>query len=135
MTVRMASRFLIAAGLSAGLSGCDSETVACTANIETITATVVNQVGGTLAGLEVTDTVRRTGTVLTLTQPPLEDLPSEGATVMVFSDELQQNIRPGGEDVAVVVSAGGHWGSGLFRFGTNGCHVQKISGPDQLIVS
>jgi hypothetical protein len=136
MTMRVVSRILIATGVSAGLSGCGSDKlVACAEDIETITATVVNQVGQPLAGLEVTATVRRTGTVLTLTQSPVQELPSAGGSVMVFSDEFQRNIRPGGEDVSVVVTAGGHSGSGLFRFGSNGCHVQKLSGPDSLTVS
>jgi hypothetical protein len=133
--LRTTRLILITTGLGVSLSGCGPEMLACTQNIEAISATIVNQVGQTLPGLEVTDTVRRTGTVLTMTEPPLQDLPSEGATVMVFSDDFQKNIRPGGEDVAVMISAGGHSVSSLFRFGSDGCHVQKLAGPDSLIVS
>jgi hypothetical protein len=53
----------------------------------------------------------------------------------VYSDDFLHEVRPGGDDVTVVVSAGGHSNSGVFRFGSNGCHVEKIAGPDSLIIS
>jgi hypothetical protein len=123
-------------GFFPGLSACDStQPIACTEDIVALTVTVVNGVGQPLAGLSVTDTVHRTGAVLDLTaaaQPV--DLPADGGPAIVFSDEFRSAVLPSGDQVAVVVSAGGQVANGTYRFGVNGCHVQKLAGPDSLLL-
>ena len=53
----------------------------------------------------------------------------------MFSDHFIEAVRRGGDEVALVVLAGGHAASGWYRFGSDGCHVQKIADPDSLVMS
>jgi hypothetical protein len=126
-------RIFMAIGLSVSLTGCGSEQLMGCAGLQAITATVVNPVGQPLDALQVTDTIRRTGAVLPVSSSG--GLPAEASSVLIFSDDFKESIRRGGDEVVVVVSAGGHSAAGLYRFGSDGCHVQKLSGPDSLTVS
>jgi hypothetical protein len=129
----MYGRIMAALGLAVSVSDCNSDILICSADAEAIQITIVNQIGQPLDGLQVVDTVRRTGRVLAL--PPAAaplGVPAEGGPTAVFTDDFLHDVRPGGDDVVVVVSAGGHSTSGTFRFGSNGCHVEKLSGPDSL---
>jgi hypothetical protein len=129
-------RIFIAIGVGVGLTACSSsqEPVICAQNPQGITATVVNLVGQPLDGVQVTDTVRRTGAVL-LVVDQTGSLPASGGAIPVFTNAFLQDIRPEGDEVVVVVSAGGHSGTGLFRFVPKKCEVQKLVGPDTLTVS
>jgi len=129
-------RIFIAIGASVGLTGCSSseEPVICAQDLQAITATVVNQVGQPLDGIQVTDTVRRTGAVL-LVVDQTGSLPASGGVIPVFTNAFLRDVRPEGDEVVVVVSAGGHSGTGLFRFAPRRCEVQKLAGPDSLTVS
>lgn len=52
--------------------------------------------------------------------------------VELISDAFRNAIAPDGDDV-VVVRAGDRTGSGRYRFGGI-CHVEKLAGPDTLVV-
>jgi hypothetical protein len=66
---------------------------------------------------------------------PSGDLRIEGpTTVIIFSDASKDAIHPTGDAVAVTVTAGNHSASARYEFGTDGCHVQKLGGPDTLEV-
>ncbi len=124
-------------GLTAALAGCGTDPGICLPNFEELHVAVVNATGQSLAGIGVTDTVLRSGAVLEVAAllPP-DNLPAEGLPgVVIFSDEFIGEILPLGDEVAVVLKAGGHQASGRYRFGSNGCHVHKIAGPDTLVVS
>jgi hypothetical protein len=124
-------RLLAAIGLCAAVSGCGTDALVCTAVFVAIPATVVNGAGQALSGVSVTDTVRRTGAVLNVTNG--SSSPSPG-TVIIFSDVFLSAITPLGDDVIVVATAGGHAGNATYRFGSDGCHVRKLAGPDTLVV-
>jgi hypothetical protein len=129
-------RIFAAVGVGIALNGCGTEPLICTAQLVGLSVAVINDVRQPLNGLSVTATVQRTGTVLDITSAsPPADLAPEGGHVIVFSDHFIEAVRRGGDDVAVVVLAGGHAASGLYRFGSDGCHVQKIAGPDSLVMS
>jgi hypothetical protein len=102
-----------------------------------LTAAVVNSAGQPLAGLSVTDTVLRTGAVLDVTASlPATSLPADGLrSLMIFNDSFIEAVLPAGDEVVVVVTAGGRSGTGRYSFGSDGCHVQKLAGPDSLVVS
>jgi hypothetical protein len=123
--------------LCVAMSGCSTEPVVCTDQLVALTATVVNSVGQPLAGLRISDTVVRTGAVLDVTAgaPPTDLLANGLPAAMIFSDAFIEAVLPTGDEVVVVVTAGGHSGSGRYHFGSDGCHVQKLAGPDTLVVS
>jgi len=132
----MSARILLALGLAGTLSQCNTDILFCTDELLAIHITIVNQVGQPLDGLQVADTVRRTGKVLDLSPAASRVVvPAEGGSAAVFSDDFLHEVRSGGDEVIVGVSAGGHSTSGVFRFGSKGCHVEKIAGPDSLIIS
>ena len=124
-------RPVLTLSLCAALSGCSTDPLVCTAVFATITASVVDGAGQPLSGVGVTDTVRRTGAVLDVTgsSPPIGL-----GTVAIFSDAFLQAVAPAGDEVIVVATAGGRSGSANYRFGSDGCHVRKLAGPDTLVV-
>ena len=115
-------------------TGCDTDPLVCTDELVAITATVVNRTAQAFPSLSVRDTVLRTETVLDITaEHPSVGLPADGVpALIIFSDAFKDAIRPTGEAVAVVVTAGDHSASARYEFGTDGCHVQKLAGPDTL---
>ena len=128
-------RFLATTALGVALGGCGTEPHVCTTDFVTLTTTVVNGTAQPLVGLSVTDTVLRSGAVLHVQPSSLADtVPAHGAgRVMLISDRFREAIATDGDDVIVVVSAGDHTGSGHYRFGGI-CHVEKLAGPDTLVV-
>jgi hypothetical protein len=122
--------------LAPAMTGCGTDPFVCSDELVALTAAVVHGTGQPLTGLSVTDTVLRTGAVLEVTAGlPPSDLPAAGLPVtMIFSDEFREAILAVGDEVIVVVTAGGHSGSGRYQFGSDGCHVQKLAGPDTLVV-
>jgi hypothetical protein len=129
-------RLVCLVSLASGVSGCGTDPVVCTDEFVVLTAAVANSTGQALAGLSIRDTVLRTRTVIDLTAAtPPADLPAQGLpAVPIFSDAFESAIHPAGEAVAVVVTAGDHSTSARFEFGSDGCHVQKLGGPDTLVV-
>lgn len=119
-------------GLGLSLIGCDTDPSVCTPSFETITATIVDGNGQIVTVVSVRDTVVRTGRILDVQQEPGAFDPG---TAIIFTDALIAVIRRGGDDVTTVVTADGLIGSGEYRFGSDGCHVRKLSGPDTLVVS
>ena len=131
-------RLISVLSLGAAMTGCGTDPlVLCSDQLVALTAAVVNDTGQPLTGLSVTDTVLRTGAVLEVTaDSPPSNLPAVGLpATMIFSDEFREAIHATGDEVVVVVSAEGHSGSGRYQFGSDGCHVQKLAGPDTLVVS
>jgi hypothetical protein len=97
---------------------------------------VANGTGEALTGLRVQDTILRTGRIIEVPAPgELGILPPEGRPmVAIFTDEFKHEVRLGGDQVAVVVSAGGRSTVARYEFGTDGCHVRKLAGPDTLVL-
>jgi hypothetical protein len=131
----MGYRLIYLVGLAVGVGGCGTDPVSCTDEFVAVTA-AVNGTGQALTDLRVHDTVIRTGAIIDITaQTPAGDLPAEGlATVPIFTDAFRNEIRPTGDAVSVVVSAGARSASARYEFGTDGCHVQKLEGPDTLVL-
>ena len=125
-------RRILMLGFCAALSGCGTSPSICTASFAMITASIVDGTGQALSGVSVTDTVRRTGAVLDVTQEPPPFAPG---TAVIFSDGFLSAIRPGGDEVTVVATAAGGVGSARYRLRSDGCRVRRLAGPDTLVVS
>lgn len=123
---------LIAAGLVASCStASDGGRTVCTALFAYVTATAVDASGQAVANLAIRDTVVRTGTGF--------DIPQDGflgaaGTIVVFSDSYAADVRESGDGVRVTGTAAGKSFSAMYQFGTDGCHVRKLAGPDTVIV-
>lgn len=130
------TRFFWVVSLAAGMSGCSSDPLVCTDEFVAIPVAVANRTTQSFPSLAVRDTVLRTRMVLDITaEHPTGSLPAGGiSTVIVFSDAFEDAVLPAGEPVAVAVLADDRSASALFEFGTDGCHVQKLAGPDTLEV-
>lgn len=129
-------RLIATALLGAALSGCSAEPLVCTADFAFLTATVVNGADQPITSPAVTDTILRTGAVLHVTAgSPAQTVPAHGAgSVTIFSDAFLNAVEPAGDDVSVVVATGSRAASARYRFGSDGCHVRKLAGPDTLVV-
>jgi hypothetical protein len=130
------ARLVWLTGLAAGASGCSTDPLVCTDEFVAVTAAIVNRTGQAFPSLAVRDTVLRMELVLDISaEHPPGALPTDGVpAAIIFSDAFKDAIRSTGEAVAVVVTAGGHSASARYEFGTDGCHVQKLAGPDTLVV-
>lgn len=130
------ARLIWIVSLAVGTSACGTDPLVCTDEFVAVPVAVANRTGEALASVSVRDTVLRTRMVLDITaEHPSGGVPAEGVSaVIVFSDAFEDAILPAGEPVAVAVTAGSHSASALFEFGTDGCHVRKLAGPDTLEV-
>jgi hypothetical protein len=120
-------------GLVVALIGCDTGPSVCTASFAMITATIVDGSGQAVSGVSVRDTVGRTGRILDVQQENLGTF--DPGIAIIFTDAFVSVIRRGGDNVTTVVTADGLIGSAEYRFGSDGCHVRKLGGPDTILVS
>jgi hypothetical protein len=127
---------LCLAGIVAFLGGCSTEEPrVCAQMLELTTANVANRTGQPLTGLSVTDTVHRTGAVLHVLAGSADTLPVDSTRVVpIFPDSLRGTLRMGGDDVMVVVTADGRLASSVYRLAFDGCFVQRLAGPDTLVI-
>jgi hypothetical protein len=128
---------LLMTSLCASLSGCSTEPRSCASVITAVTASIVNATSQPLSGLSVTDTVSRTGAVLQVSSgSPADTLSPNGVRRLpIFKDTFKEALAPAGDEVIVVVTADGRSAIGRYRFAFDGCFVQKLAGPDTLLVS
>ena len=116
--------------LSAAGCGAGSDVTVCTANFAYFGVTVVDASNQPVsASWVVSDTVRRTGRALSITQA--------GASTSypaIFSDNNLHDVSEGGDSVRVTgVGAGRSFGA-WYQFGSaGGCHIQRIAGPDTVV--
>ena len=112
------NRLNVLLGWIALVGGCDStDPHICAVPAAALTISVRNGTGQALGGLTVTDTVRRSGAVLNIVSAAMPDtLPVAGLDYLtVATNEMDPPFRPTGDDVAVVVAADGHVGTGVYR--------------------
>lgn len=124
---------VIATATALWLSGCDAvppNSCACTEEFRTFAIVVVNAAGAPVLGLTPTVTLVRTGEPITPPDPPY------AGHYAVFSDAELSLIQSSAEAVRFVVA--GNQGSGaaelLFSTTACRCHIQKVSGPDTLVL-
>ena len=101
----------------------------CTAIFSYQSALVVDATGApVVAAWVVTDTVLRTTKPLVIAQ---QGYPAGAATI--FSDNNLNDVRAAGDSVRVSGSGGGKTFSAMYQFGSDGCHIVRISGPDTVV--
>jgi hypothetical protein len=120
--------------LTLAVAGCHSngsENV-CTALYATIGVSVIDSAGlavGSLSGITVQDSILRTGQVITIAQL---GFPTTSATI--FTDGNIASVLPAGDSVVVVGTLGSRSFRSGYRFGSDGCHVSRIAGPDVVVL-
>jgi len=111
--------------------GSDGGGQACTDLFAFITATAINGSGQPVSNLAIRDSVIRTATGFDIGQ---EGILNTAGTIVVFSDNYLANVRESGDPVQVSGTGAGQVFAAGYQFGTDGCHVRKISGPDTVVV-
>jgi hypothetical protein len=84
-----------------------------------------------VSNLAIRDTVVRTGISFDVQQ--YASLNGVG-NITVFSDSDAGDVRESGDSVRVTGTGAGTGFSAMYQFGTDGCHVRKISGSDTVVV-
>ena len=125
-------RILIACALLAGCLPHDDDDFgdghACTDSFNTIEVNVVDNAGAPVDGLEAVTRFEDNGQELRLVQTF-----GSGSYAIVDDNQLP---RISGNGEAVRFDARGTRGAvaGQFLIGSDGCHVEKIDGPDELVL-
>ena len=124
-------RIVAAAVLS--LIGCaeaSSNSCACTEEFRTYVIVVVNAVGTPVANLTPSVTLVRTGQPITPLASPV------GGTYPAFSDAELPLVQSSGDLVRFEVASGQASGTADITFAATPCrcHIEKVSGPDTLVL-
>jgi len=124
------SPLLVVLVLLAGAAGCTDQMPGqvCTALFAYIQVAVQSKTGQPIQGLSISDSVLRTGAVFTV---PQSGVPNAPGSYVVLDDNFRNQLRTSGDSVRVTGYEGGEVFSTLYVFDVpDGCHVQKVSGPD-----
>jgi hypothetical protein len=131
---RRVARHALLGAVTTLLAGCSSSPTrprVCTAIYAYLTATPIDAQGAPVYGLAVRDSVPRTGTAFDEPQLTLFDT----SRVVIFSDGDQGKVSTTHTE-PVIVSGSGTAGTFTadYVFDATGCHVEKVSGPDTVVV-
>lgn len=118
-----------AATACGGASGSDIDGV-CTATFAMHTVRLEDGLGAPIVGASLTATLARTGEVL---QPTTLALMSEGVYVVVDDGSVRQ-IRAGGDRVNVRITTPSASRDVAYVFASDGCHVERVSGPTTVTI-
>ncbi len=109
----------------------------CTALYAYITTTAVDSAGQPVNDLAIRDSVLRTHQAFDITDQSLGI--STPGTYAIFSDSYLSAVRESGDAVQVTGNSestgpGPHpQFSTQYTFGSDGCHVKKLAGPDTVV--
>ncbi len=124
----------IGIGIAAlGLAACDtSNGVVCTLEFRALTVTLLDSAGQPVLDAATVTTLPRTGDTLAITWlgTPV------GGTYVYVDDGAINTIRELGDSLRVDVdrSAGTDFAIAYFVDVPSGCHVNKVTGPDTMVV-
>lgn len=120
-------------GVLAGalLNGCAVDPEVCDDSFAFVVAVAVDAGGSLVSGLVITDSVLRTGERFVVEQ--FNGFEPVGSYT-VFSDNFESKVREAGDAVRVTGTDGSRGFGATFVFGSDGCHIRKISGPDTVRV-
>jgi len=132
---RSALTAIAAALFATGAGGCDdaAETCACTEEFRAYLVTVLDDAMQPANGVTLTRTNLRTGSVL---EPTWLGMPAPGVYV-VADDGLAGEFSSTGDVVRVVFAQGGSAHTEDFEFAVPApcfCHVEKLAGPDTVVM-
>jgi len=129
-------RFSLAPGLTLlatlALLGCEQQSEAvCTAMFAVATVTVVDASSGPAAAATVTTTLVRTGETIT----PGTVMDFVTGVYPILDDGAIPRLHPAGDSIRVRAVQGNASAESGFRFEVpDGCHIQRVSGPDTLVL-
>lgn len=103
----------------------------CTASFAFVTAIAIDSAGAPVDGLVVSDSVLRTGMRFDIGQ--LNGVGTPG-TIVIWDDTHLTSVRRSGDSVRVTGAATARGFLATWQFGSDGCHVRKLSGPDTVVV-
>jgi hypothetical protein len=109
------------------LASCTYAT-ACTANFSFITLRVEDETGQTVSGVAVTVTLQRTGIVLDMGREQPE------GSYLIADDLMREKFSRSGDVLTVVGSKAGQGFQTQFEIRNNGCHIEKMSGPEVVVL-
>jgi hypothetical protein len=116
--------------LAAACSPAIANVTVCTAIFSYVSVVPLDSAGAqVLATFVVTDSVLRTGKILSI---PQQGYPAGSATI--FSDNNVADVSQTGDSVLVTGTSGSRKFSATYQFGTDGCHIRRIAGPDTVTV-
>lgn len=120
--------------LLAALAGCSlfrsDDPVACTLEFRSYTVRVVNEAGGPVNGLDATVRNTRTGEIFTFADEPF---PADDGHYLVATDAQFGALSEAGDTVAFHAEGQGLTADASFVFAGGPCHVEKRSGPDEIV--
>ncbi|MDT8436503.1 MAG: hypothetical protein RRA92_07075 [Gemmatimonadota bacterium] len=122
--------------LALALPGCSDDDgtgppIACTEEFASWVVAVVDDTGTPVEGLEVAVTREATGALLPYGEPGFVV-----GSYRIMDDRMNDELRVEGETIVVEGEGEGIAFRADFLFGTDAarCHVEKISGPDTVVV-
>lgn len=123
---------VLAGTLALALNGCDEAArVMCSDELRTVRIAAVDSTGAAVAGAFETSTLIRTGQVLPITAI-MDPVPGH---YVILDDGDIPHLHPGGDSIAVSLVLGEASAGATYHFDVpNGCHINKVSGPDTLVV-
>jgi len=132
--VRLRASFVTGAGpllvcaLVAGCRAAPNGGSVCTDLFAFVTAAAVDTAGGRLTHVVITDSIPRTGHVFVVTQ---QQYPV--GTVTAFSDSYRNELASTADTVGLSGTSDQGWFVAQYVLRDDGCHIQKLAGPDTVI--
>jgi Na+/H+-dicarboxylate symporter len=114
------------------ITACDQQsTGVCTAMFAIATATVVDAQSAPAPTAVITTTLLRTGETLT----PTTVMDFVTGVYPILDDGAAPKLRIAGDSIRVRAVQGTASAEAIYRFEVpGGCHIQKVSGPDTLVL-
>ncbi len=109
------------------LSSCRFET-ACTADFRFVTMRVEDEMRQPISGVKVTVTLERTGEILATGRE------QQSGSYVIVDDSLREKFSRNKDVLAVVGSKDDKGFQIQFEIRDTSCHIEKISGPDMVIL-
>jgi hypothetical protein len=117
--------------LIAACAGSDGGSV-CTASFAYLTVHAIDSSGQPVSGLAIRDSVLRTHQAFDVINESFAEYAPGTATV--FTDSNIGAVRNPGDSVEVTGAAADSRFTATYVFGSDGCHVRRIAGPDTVVV-
>lgn len=122
---------LVLAVTIAACSGPGTDGV-CTASFAYLTVHAIDGTGQPVSGLAIRDSVLRTHQAFDVIDQSLAQFVP--GTAVLLTDSNIAAVREAGDSVHVTGMTAGESFTANYIFGSDGCHVRKIAGPDTVVV-
>jgi hypothetical protein len=93
-----------------------------------VTVRVKNELGQSMSGVKVTVTLERTGEILEMGRE------QQSGSYVIVDDSLREKFSRSGDVLAVVGNKDDKGFQTQFKIRNNSCHIEKISGPEVVVL-